>query len=50
MTKNLRVDDALMQRLRADLGDTALVELVTVIAAYNCVSRTLLALNVTPEE
>jgi alkylhydroperoxidase family enzyme len=39
-----------MERLQKSLGNTVLVELVTVIAAYNMVSRFLIALDVHPED
>jgi len=50
MTRNIQVDSALMKRLQATLGNTDTVELVTVVAAYNMVSRFLIALDVNPEE
>ncbi|WP_062311050.1 carboxymuconolactone decarboxylase family protein [Polynucleobacter sinensis] len=50
MTRNIKVDPDLMKRLQAALGNTDAVELVTVIAAYNMVSRFLIALDVTPED
>jgi alkylhydroperoxidase family enzyme len=50
MTRNIQVDSALMKRLQATLGNTDTVELVTVVAAYNMVSRFLIALDVSPEE
>ena len=50
MTRNIRVDPDLMKRLHTELGNTAVVELVSVIAAYNMVSRFLIALDVTPED
>ncbi len=49
MTRDVKVDDALFATLRAALGDTALVELVGVVAAYNMVSRFLVALGIEPE-
>lgn len=49
MTRQIRVEDALMRRLQAALGNQALVELVATVAAYNMVSRFLVALQVTPE-
>lgn len=49
MTRNIQVDQTLMQRLRDTLGNTKTVELVSVIAAYNMVSRFLIALDVGPE-
>lgn len=50
MTRNIKVDQNLMQRLRDTLGNTDTVELVSVIAAYNMVSRFLIALDVNPED
>lgn len=49
MTRHIEVDDALMRALQAQLGNQALVELVGVVAAYNMVSRFLVALHVHPE-
>lgn len=49
MTRAIDVDDALMRALQAELGNQAVVELVAVIAAYNMVSRFLIALQVHPE-
>lgn len=49
MTRNIDVNDDLMHTLQAELGNQALVELVGVIAAYNMVSRFLIALKVHPE-
>lgn len=50
MTRNIKVDPDLMKRLQIALGNTDTVELVTVIAAYNMVSRFLIALDVNPED
>jgi alkylhydroperoxidase family enzyme len=50
MTRAIQVDPVLMKRLQEALGNTALVELVTVIAAYNMVSRFLIALDIHPED
>ena len=50
MTRNIKVDPELMKRLQKALGSTDTVELVTVIAAYNMVSRFLIALDVNPED
>ena len=50
MTRQIQVDQVLMERLQKSLGNTVLVELVTVIAAYNMVSRFLIALDVHPED
>ena len=49
MTKSINVEEALMARLQKALGNTQLVELVGVIAAYNMVSRFLIALGIAPE-
>ena len=50
MTRNIKVDPGLMKRLQTTLGSADTVELVTVIAAYNMVSRFLIALDVNPED
>jgi alkylhydroperoxidase family enzyme len=50
VTRNIKVDPELMKRLQKALGSTDTVELVTVIAAYNMVSRFLIALDVNPED
>ena len=50
MTRNIQVDPQLMGRLQKELGSTNTVELVTVVAAYNMVSRFLIALDVNPED
>ena len=47
MTREIVVPDALMARVRAQFDDKGLVEVVTTIAAYNMVSRLLVALNIT---
>jgi alkylhydroperoxidase family enzyme len=49
MTRQVRVADATFAAVRAVLGEQATVELVAVIAAYNMVSRFLVALGVEPE-
>lgn len=49
MTKSIEVDDASFETLRRHLGDAATVELVGVVAAYNMVSRFLVALRIEPE-
>jgi alkylhydroperoxidase family enzyme len=50
MTRNVRVEDATFAAVRAALpDDRQAFELVTVIAAYNMVSRVLVALGVEPE-
>jgi alkylhydroperoxidase family enzyme len=50
MTRDIKVDPRLMERLQKGLGSTALVELVGVIASYNMVSRFLIALDIHPED
>jgi len=49
MTRQIKVDSQLQERIQTALGNTCLVELTGVIATYNMVSRFLVALNVTPE-
>ncbi|HWS74617.1 MAG TPA: carboxymuconolactone decarboxylase family protein [Quisquiliibacterium sp.] len=49
MTREVRVGDATFAAVRASLGEQQTVELVGVIAAYNMVSRFLVALGVDPE-
>ncbi len=49
MTKSVKVEDATFDTLRTQLGEAATVELVGVIAAYNMVSRFLVALGIEPE-
>ena len=49
MTRKVRVDDATFAAVRESLGEQQTVELVGVIAAYNMVSRFLVALGVDPE-
>jgi alkylhydroperoxidase family enzyme len=49
MTRQVRVADATFMAVRTALGEQATVELVAVIAAYNMVSRFLVALDVEPE-
>lgn len=46
MTRDITVPDALMQRLQAQFDAREVVELVATVAAYNMVSRLLVALNV----
>jgi AhpD family alkylhydroperoxidase len=46
MTREIEVPDDLMSSLQAQYGPRELVELVATIAAYNMVSRFLVALNV----
>ena len=45
MTRGIDVADALMDRVRARFDARGVVEVVTIIAAYNMVSRFLVALN-----
>jgi alkylhydroperoxidase family enzyme len=50
MTRDVQVSDAGFDALRAALGsEQELVELIAVVAAYNMVSRFLVALGVEPE-
>jgi isovaleryl-CoA dehydrogenase len=46
MTIGVEVEDGVADRLKRVLSDTQVVELTATIAAYNCVSRFLVALNV----
>jgi 4-carboxymuconolactone decarboxylase len=46
MTRDIVVPDALMDRVRARFDDRGVVEIVTTVAAYNMVSRFLVALNI----
>jgi 4-carboxymuconolactone decarboxylase len=46
MTRDVDVPDALMQRLAAHFDARGVVEVVATIAAYNMVSRLLVALKV----
>lgn len=46
MTREINVPDALMERLRKVFDPKGLVEVVATIAAYNMVSRFLVALNI----
>ncbi|MEU1511172.1 carboxymuconolactone decarboxylase family protein [Streptomyces sp. NPDC005811] len=46
MTRDLHVPDDLFDALRADFTDAELVELTATVAAYNMVSRFLVALDV----
>ena len=50
MTRTVRVGDAVFEEARAALADDSiLVELVATIAAYNMVSRVMVALGIEPE-
>ncbi|KAI1423692.1 AhpD-like protein [Xylaria sp. FL1777] len=46
MTRRVRVADETFEALRAVLGDRGVVEVTATVAAYNCVSRFLVALDV----
>jgi 4-carboxymuconolactone decarboxylase len=46
MTRDIVVSDALMERMREQFDPKGIVEVVATIAAYNMVSRLLVALNV----
>lgn len=46
MTIGVQVDEAVTERLKKALGDTKVVELTATVAAYNAVSRFLVALDV----
>ena len=49
MTRQVKVDDALFERLRQHFDTTEIVELTTTIASYNMVARILLTTGVMPE-
>jgi 4-carboxymuconolactone decarboxylase len=49
MTTDIQVKDSVFDALRADFSDTELVEITATIAAYNMVSRFLVALDVALE-
>ena len=49
MTRHVKVSDATFAAMRKHLTDQTMVELITVIAAYNMVSRFLVALDIQPE-
>jgi isovaleryl-CoA dehydrogenase len=46
MTIGVEVEDGVAEKVKAVLGDTQVVELTAIVAAYNCVSRLLVALDV----
>jgi alkylhydroperoxidase family enzyme len=46
MTRGVEVDDAVMADLKGVLSEKEVVELTATVAAYNCVSRFLVALDV----
>jgi 4-carboxymuconolactone decarboxylase len=47
MTRDVEVPDGLMARVRRRFDPRGVVELVATVAAYNMVSRFLVALNIT---
>jgi AhpD family alkylhydroperoxidase len=49
LTREVRVDDAVLARLAAGLGPRQVVELVVTIGAYNMVSRFLVAFDIVDE-
>ena len=49
MTRSVKVSEGLIESLTKAIGSQATVELVAAIAAYNMVSRLLIALGVEPE-
>jgi hypothetical protein len=49
MTRDVTVQDAVFDALKARFTTTELVELTTAIATYNMVARLLVALQITPE-
>ena len=46
MTKDVRVPDEVFDVLKAEFSDKEVVEITATVAAYNCVSRFLVALDV----
>lgn len=46
MTIGVEVEEGVMQEVKGVLGEKEVVELTAVVAAYNCVSRFLVALDV----
>jgi 4-carboxymuconolactone decarboxylase len=46
LTRDVDVPDALMERVRRRFDPQGVVELVATVAAYNMVSRFLVALNI----
>ena len=49
MTRNIKVSDATFAAMRSYLNNQTMIELISVIAAYNMVSRFLVALDIQPE-
>ncbi|HEY0887010.1 MAG TPA: carboxymuconolactone decarboxylase family protein [Ramlibacter sp.] len=50
MTRDVKVPDALFERMRERFDTTELVEITAAIATYNMVARFLVALGVSPED
>ncbi len=50
MTRDVKVPDAVFERMRQRFDTTELVEITAAIATYNMVARFLVALGVTPED
>ena len=50
MTRDVKVPDAVFERMRERFDTTELVEITAAIATYNMVARFLVALGVTPED
>jgi alkylhydroperoxidase family enzyme len=46
MTRDVHVPDAVFDRLKKNFSSREVVEITSTIAAYNCVSRFLVALDV----
>ena len=46
MTKDVQVPDEIFAKLKRWFGEQEIVEITATIAAYNCVSRFLVALNI----
>jgi alkylhydroperoxidase family enzyme len=46
MTKEVEVPDLVFERVKNKFSETEIVEMTAIAAAYNCVSRFLVALNV----
>jgi alkylhydroperoxidase family enzyme len=46
MTLNVRIPDTIFERLKKTFSDREVVEITATVAAYNCVSRFLVALDV----
>lgn len=46
MTRRVKVEEEVFDEVKGVLGETGVVELTATVAAYNCVSRFLVALDV----